>query len=61
MTIIRKRQLGFLGHILRGNSWEKDCVLGMVEGRRARGRHRTKVIDGIKKSSDVKGWMKCRD
>ena len=48
MTIIRKRQLGFLGHILRGNGREKDCLLGMVEGRRARGRQRTKFMDGIK-------------
>ena len=48
MTVIRRRQIGFLGHILRGSRLEKDCLLGMVEGRRARGRQRTKYTDGIK-------------
>ena len=48
MTTIRKRQLGFLGHTLRGGGIEKDCLLGMIEGRRARGRQRSKFMDGIK-------------
>ena len=48
MTVIRKRQIGFLGHILRGSGLEKSCLLGMVEGRRARGRQKTKYMDGIK-------------
>ena len=48
MTIIRKRQISFLGHILRGSRLERDCLLGMVEGGRARGRQRTKNMDGIK-------------
>ena len=47
MTQIRKRQLSFLGHILRGNGLGRDCLLGMVEGRRARGRQVTKFMDGI--------------
>ena len=42
MTIIRKRQLGFPSNILRGNGLEKDCLICMVKGRRARGRQRTK-------------------
>ena len=40
MTIIMKRQVGFLGCLLRGNGLEKDCLLGMVEGRRARATER---------------------
>ena len=48
MTLVRRRQLGFLGHTLRGNGLEKDCLLGMIEGRRARGRQRNKFMDGIK-------------
>ena len=48
MTQIRKRQLDFLGHILRGNDLERDCLLGMVEGKGARGRQRSKFMDGIK-------------
>ena len=48
MTTLRKRQLGFLGHTLRGGGIEKDCLLGMIEGRRARGRQTSKFMDGIK-------------
>ena len=48
MTVIRKRQLGFLGHILRSDGMESNCLMGMVEGRRARGRQRMKWTDRIK-------------
>ena len=48
MTVIRRRQIGVLGHILRGRRLEKDCLLGIVKGGRARGRQRSKYIDGIK-------------
>ena len=42
MTIIRQRQLRYIGPVFRGNCLEKDCLLGMVEVRRAGGRQRTK-------------------
>ena len=42
MTIIRQRQLRYIGPVFRGNCLKKDCLLGMVEVRRARGRQRTK-------------------
>ena len=48
MTVIMKRQVGFLGHLLRGKGMESECLLGMVQGRRARGRQRRKYMDGIK-------------
>ena len=48
MTMIRRRQIGFVGHILRSNGLEKDCLLGMIDGRRARGRQRSKFMDGIR-------------
>ena len=48
MNFIRKRQLGFLGHILRGSGMERNCLLGMIEGRRARGRQRQKYMDKMK-------------
>ena len=35
---IRKRQLNFLGHILRKEKIEHLCLTGKIEGRRARGR-----------------------
>ena len=48
MTVIRRRQIGFTGNILRGSSLEKECLLGMIFGRRARGRQRLKYMDSIK-------------
>ena len=48
VTTIRQRQLKYIGHVLRGSSLERDCLLGMVEGTRARGRQRAKYLDGIK-------------
>ena len=39
-------------NVLRGDGLEKDCQLGMIEGRRARGRQRLKFMDGIR---DVTG------
>ena len=47
LTILRQRQLRYIGHVFRGNSLEKDCLLGNVEGRTAKGRQRTKYVDGI--------------
>ena len=38
MSKIRKRQLRYVGHVLRGESLEKHCLMGMIEGNRARGR-----------------------
>ena len=48
MNKIRKRQLRYVGHVLRGESLEKHCLMGMIEGNRARGRQRIKYLDGIK-------------
>ena len=48
MTTIRQRQLRHLGHVLRSRSLGKDCLLGMIEGTRARGRQRMKLMDGVK-------------
>ena len=48
VTTCRQRQLGYLGHVLRGDNLEKDCLLGTIEGTRARGRQRMKLMDGVK-------------
>ena len=48
LTTIRKIHVKYIGHVLRGRSLEKDCLLGMVEGSRARGRQRMKYMDGLK-------------
>ena len=47
MKCIRRRQLKCLGHLLRGRGLEKDCLLGRVAGRRARGRQRKKFMDSL--------------
>jgi hypothetical protein len=48
LTVIRRRQLRYLGHILRGKGLEKECLLGMIEGKRERGRQRKTYMDDIK-------------
>ena len=37
----------------RGNSLEKTLMLGKIEGRRRRGQHRTKWLDGITNSVNM--------
>ena len=49
LNTIRKRQLQFLGHILREEGLENLCLTGKIEGRRARGRQREKYMDGLRR------------
>lgn len=49
---IRRRQLKFLGHVLRRRGLESDCLLGRVEGRRARGRQRIEFMDSLLQDMD---------
>ena len=42
---IEKRQLQFLGHILRAQGLESDCLLARINGRRAKGRQPEKFMD----------------
>ena len=44
---IRRRQLKFLGHIVRAEELESDCLLGRIDGTRARGRQRITYMDSI--------------
>ena len=44
---IRKRQMEFLGHVIRREKIEHLCLTGMIEGRRSRGRQRKKFLDSI--------------
>ena len=42
------------GHLMQiGNSLEKTLILGKIEGRRRRGRQRTKWLDGITNSMEM--------
>ena len=49
-----KLKLQYFGHLMRRtDSFENRLLLGMIEGRRRRGRQRMRWLDGITDSMDV--------
>ena len=49
-----KLKLPYFGHLMqRIDSLEKTLMLGKIEGRRRRGRHRMRWLDGITDSMDM--------
>ena len=49
-----KLKLQYFGHLMqRTDSFEKTLLLGKIEGRRRRGRHRLRWLDGITISVDM--------
>ena len=49
-----KLKLQFFGHLMqRADSLEKTLVLGRIEGRRRRGQHRMRWLDGITDTMDM--------
>ena len=49
-----KLKLQYFGHLMqRTDSFEKTLMLGMIEGRRRRGRQRMRWLDGITDSTDM--------
>ena len=49
-----KLKLQYFGHLMqRANSLEKTLMLGKIEGRRGRGRHRMRWLDAITDSMDM--------
>ena len=54
IRIARKRQLGFLGHIMRREGMENLALTGMIEGKRGRGRPREKYLDGLVRMTNGK-------
>ena len=49
-----KLKLQYFGHLMqRADSLEKTLILGKIEGRRRRGRQRTRWLDGITDSMDM--------
>ena len=51
--LMLKVKLQYFGHLMqRTHSLEKTLMLGKIEGRRRRGRQRTRWLDGITDSMD---------
>ena len=49
-----KLKLQYSGHLMRrADSFEKTLMLGMIEGRRKRGRQKMRWLDGITDSVDM--------
>ena len=52
--LMLKLKLQYFGHLMRrAQSLEKTLMLGKIEGRRWRGRHRMRWLDGITDSMDM--------
>ena len=52
--LILKLKLQYFGHLIRRAHWlEKTLMVGKIEGRRRRGRQRTRWLDGITDSMDM--------
>ena len=52
--LMLKLKLQYFGHLMwRADSFEKTLALGKIEGRRRRGRQRTRWLDGITDSMDM--------
>ena len=52
--LMLKLKLQYFGHLMRkADSFEETLMLGKIEGRRRRGRHRMRWLDGIPDSVDM--------
>ena len=51
--LMLKLKLQYFGHLMRTDSLGKTLVLGKIEGRRRRGRQRTRWLDAMTKSNDM--------
>ena len=52
--LMLKLKLQYFGHLMRrADSFEMTLMLGNIEGRRKRGKHRMRWLDGITNSMDM--------
>ena len=50
ITVIRQRQLKFIGHIIGEEGTEKLAIEGKIAGKRAEGRQRKTYMEGLTSS-----------
>ena len=55
LKTIRRRQMKFVGHIMRRGGIENTVLTGMIEGKRGRGRPREKYMDGLVRAVGTNG------
>ena len=48
LAVVRKRQMSFLGHVMRADGLENLVMTGRISGTRSRGRPRKKYLDRMK-------------
>ena len=48
LAVVRRRQIAFLGHVMRADGIENLAVTGRIAGTRSRGRSRKKYLDRMK-------------
>ena len=51
--LLLKLKAHYFGHLIRTDSLEKTLILGKTEGKRKRGWHRMRWLDGITDSVDM--------
>ena len=52
MYVIRRRQLKFVGHVMRKGGLEKLVLEGKINGKRQRGRQRLKYLEGLASATE---------
>ena len=61
LLIIEKRQTSFIGHIIRKGELENLALSGKIEGKKARGGQRKRLLDNFPKTSIREIWDKAQN
>ena len=61
MDTIRKRQMNWMGHVLRGNSLLKIVLEGRMEGKKTVGRPRITMMDWMMDKSANRGYKEIKE